>query len=102
MFEMSLRPGLERIDRLVHPCLRFLAGEAGRDGVAEAEGDGAGLLAEQGAAPEAAAVDGEGDDRQAERAVEAGEAWLERGRLAVGHAGAFGEYDQRPAVRDRF
>jgi len=85
----------------VDPRLRFLAGEAGGNGLAEAQGHHAGALDEASPRPDFTAVERDRDDRQVERPVEAGEAGLERRPLAGGDPGALGEDDDRSAFGDR-
>ena len=78
-----------------------LALEAGRDRLAEAEGDDPGRLTKLRARPQPAAVDRDRHDRQLQRAVEAGEARLERRPFARRHPRSFREDHDRPAFGDR-
>ena len=69
---------IARVDR----GLDLVALQAGRDRLAEAEGDDSRPLDEALARPQPAAVERDRHDRQLQRAIEAGEARLERRLLA--------------------
>src|SRR5690242_2019363 len=84
----GLRLQLQRVDRRVDARLGLGAREAGGNRVAEAEGDGAGAFDETAARRDAGAVERDGNDRQIERAIEAGEAGAQRRLFAGGDAGA--------------
>src|SRR5260221_10356753 len=78
-----------------------LARQAGRDRREELDGDGAGALDELAAAPEKAGIDRHRDHRQAELAIEGGDARLVGPMLARGRARPLRIDQQRPSLRRR-